>query len=409
MKRFITKLMFFFFLLSFSCIGTTNASYIDSEISNNNTIQAAVWGVPILSNVNALVATPNSSNNDNKATIVWVTNEPATSNVEYGLSPGLYTDIVPHPEDTTADHTSHSLEIVSLDPETTYYYRVKSKNSNGYETVSSEYSFTTNGVRSGDTHPTDIVINEFLPNPTGNDDAPMPNGEWVELYNRGSDSVDLTGWYLTDSNPTYVLPITATNTVSSDLSTADLWIAPGEFMVVYRNGDGDFSLNNDAAGDQVNLYDSSNNLIDQHIYNSGLFDIVLENKSFARFPDGADIWFDPIPSPGRPNIFESREILPSLSFSYSSATHSVSFAVENINHYKKLEYQLTYDSENGQQGVIGAQDLNNQDQFRQDKIILGTCSSGGTCVYHSKVKNMKVEVDLFDQNNAITHLEKTIE
>ena len=42
-----------------------------------------------------------------------------------------------------------------------------------------------------------IRINEFLPDPEGHDDAPMPEGEWIELYNLG-ETVDLKGAKLKD-------------------------------------------------------------------------------------------------------------------------------------------------------------------------------------------------------------------
>lgn len=42
----------------------------------------------------------------------------------------------------------------------------------------------------------DIFISEFLPNPTGSD----ADGEFIELYNRGSRRVDLTGWRLGDES-----------------------------------------------------------------------------------------------------------------------------------------------------------------------------------------------------------------
>lgn len=49
-----------------------------------------------------------------------------------------------------------------------------------------------------------VVINEFIPNPSGSDNAPKPGGEWVELYNNSGSSVDVAGWVLT-SNLTQIL------------------------------------------------------------------------------------------------------------------------------------------------------------------------------------------------------------
>ena len=39
-----------------------------------------------------------------------------------------------------------------------------------------------------------ICINELIPNPAGYDNATYPGGEWVELVNEGSHSVDVRNW-----------------------------------------------------------------------------------------------------------------------------------------------------------------------------------------------------------------------
>ena len=107
-----------------------------------------------------------------------------------------------------------------------------------------------------------IIITEFLPDPSGYDNAPMPGGEWVELYNDGTAAVDLDGFVLYDSDDSHELYITAANIVGN------LILQPDEYLVVYRDGDGDFTLNN--AGDEVRLYDgypvSTSNLIDEVNY-----------------------------------------------------------------------------------------------------------------------------------------------
>ena len=73
------------------------------------------------------------------ATITWTTNEAATSQVEYGLttSYGSMTAIDP----TLV--TAHSVTITGLAPNTTYNWRVRSKDAAGNETVSANSTFTT--------------------------------------------------------------------------------------------------------------------------------------------------------------------------------------------------------------------------------------------------------------------------
>jgi len=148
-----------------------------------------------------------------------------------------------------------------------------------------------------------IVINEFLPNPRGDDDAPKPGGEWVELYNTGDSAVDVNGWALYDNNNSHKLLITTSNT-----DTGETIIAPDEFLVVYRNGDSDFALNNE-HGDSVRLFDGKisdgANLIDSYTYTED----ALEGKSFARIPDGSTNWVDPIPTPGEENSLVGADIV----------------------------------------------------------------------------------------------------
>lgn len=416
MKKIFFIIFVLIYLASLKSIGFTKAVFTDTGTSSGS-FSAGYWYLSV-SNISHLVATPQESNDDPKATISWNTDQDATSNLEYGItSGGPYTLVLL--EDFTAGNTFHSREITSLDPETTYYYRVRSKNSGGYETISSEYTFITNGVRSGDAYSTDIVINEFLPNPTGDDNAPMPSGEWVELYNRGINSVDLTGWFLTDSNPSRILNITGSNIVSSDLSTTDFWIAPGEFMVVYRDGDSDFALNNDVAGDQVNLYNNVSALIDQHIYNSGYGDAVLENKSFARFPDGSDTWFDPIPTPGGPNeleLLQSIEPLlstdpisatPTLEINFINDKKAISISIFNLAGYLELSYELIYTAYDVQKGVVGSGvDISGHEEYTKE-IDLATCSNE-ICTYDENVSNLKLKVTLEKAGKESIEIEKNL-
>jgi hypothetical protein len=156
------------------------------------------------------------------------------------------------------------------------------------------------------THPPEvlpnIVINEFLPNPLGTDSMHKPHGEWVELYNNTGADVNVAGWWLYDDQDSNELAITNSNT-----NTGNTIIPNGGFLVVYRNGDLDFALNN-TGGDSVRLYDgpiSTGNLIDSHTYSID----APEGKSFARIPDGSSNWVDPVPTPGGENILEGEDVI----------------------------------------------------------------------------------------------------
>lgn len=147
-----------------------------------------------------------------------------------------------------------------------------------------------------------IVLNEFLPNPNGNENSEVkPDGEWIELYNlSANNSVNIAGYYLSDQTNSngngHRIDVENCRT-----NTGDTIIGPHEFLVIYTNAgsscnDHGFNLNN-TGGDEINLYDNTDHLIDSYTY---IVD-APENKSFARIPDGTGAWVDPIPTPGEPN------------------------------------------------------------------------------------------------------------
>lgn len=78
-----------------------------------------------------------------------------------------------------------------------------------------------------------LKITEFLADPQGYDTSAMPDGEWVELYNGGSESIDLLGFILKDKNDNNELIITLTN-VENETTI----IKPNEYKVIYRNENG---------------------------------------------------------------------------------------------------------------------------------------------------------------------------
>jgi hypothetical protein len=88
---------------------------------------------PVISSVSASGVTSGA------ATISWTTNEPADSQVDYGLTTA-YGSSTP----VQGSHvTSHALALSGLAPSTTYHYRVRSSDAAGNPAVSGDATFTT--------------------------------------------------------------------------------------------------------------------------------------------------------------------------------------------------------------------------------------------------------------------------
>ena len=141
----------------------------------------------------------------------------------------------------------------------------------------------------------DLVINEFIPNPVGDDKALMPEGEWIEIYNKLGVGVDLLGFVIYDNYDEHDLPLTRNN--CQDNSTL---IFPHSYKVVYRNGDSSFSLNN-SGSEKIRLFDrfieNGAIILADHEYLGG----AVEGKSLARIPNLEGDFQQTDPTPGEEN------------------------------------------------------------------------------------------------------------
>jgi hypothetical protein len=79
-----------------------------------------------------------SSETDTSAVITWTTNEPGSSQVDYGTT-------IEYGLTATSDEltTAHSITLSGLEPNTAYHYRVKSKDEAGNEASSTDNTLFT--------------------------------------------------------------------------------------------------------------------------------------------------------------------------------------------------------------------------------------------------------------------------
>ena len=115
--------------------------------------------------------------------------------------------------------------------------------------------------------------------------------DFVELYNHGSEPVNIYGWGFSDTDGT--VATTAPDTV----------IQPGKFLVLWFTGDAngfpeiDSKLSSD--GETIYAADSSGTAVF-----SLDFGVQDEDVSYGRYPDGSDSWQQMNPTPGVTNTNE---------------------------------------------------------------------------------------------------------
>lgn len=117
---------------------------IDNHNAESTFATANSGAVAFIINTNTPgLSSISSATTTNSATVTWTTDEQTSSLIEYGLVPsyGFTTSEI----DTSPRVTSHSVTIPDLKQCARYFYRVKSKNNAGTETISSPLTFTTGG------------------------------------------------------------------------------------------------------------------------------------------------------------------------------------------------------------------------------------------------------------------------
>ena len=125
-----------------------------------------------------------------------------------------------------------------------------------------------------------VVISEILPNPAGVDTA----AEFIELYNSGSETLDLKNWQLTDGATAYYLPENTALAAKSYLA--------------FFSAQTKISLNN--SGDTVSLLSPAGDLVSRIGYAAA----PGEDLSYMRGTDNKFSWTT-TPTPNAANVLTS--------------------------------------------------------------------------------------------------------
>ena len=190
----------------------------------------------------------------------------------------------------------------------------------------------------------ELYINEFM---ASNDEAvPGPQGDypdWIEIYNAGSEAVNLGGYYMADdlSDPgaMYQIPDTYPDSVT---------VPAGGFIVFYANKNTDVSVLNlgfklSGGGEQVGLWDPSQNILDSITYGP-----QMPDTSYGRYPDGGDAWyFMETYTPGAPNVWvgiKENKVNASLMQNFPNpfaGETNINFSLDNADQVNITVYDVT--------------------------------------------------------------------
>lgn len=195
--------------------------------------------------------------------------------------------------DGAAGDGIYGVDVMITDESSHYYIYAENDNIGMFSPRRAEYEYHRLDAELSTPELGDLVINEFM---ASNDatyaDQDEEFDDWIELYNNGTASIDMSGYQLSD-DPSDVTPWAF---------PAGTVIDAGAYLIIWADNDDEqeglhagFKLS--ASGESVSLWDDAGELLDQISYTDQTTDI-----SFGRFPNGTgDFITMTIPTPNAEN------------------------------------------------------------------------------------------------------------
>jgi len=169
-----------------------------------------------------------------------------------------------------------------------------------------------------------LVINEFVA--SNNSSVQDPQGQyddWIEIYNFGSDAIDIGAFYLTDD-----LSVPAKWRIPDGIPALTT-IPPHGYLLIWADNDTAYSglhanFRLSGGGEEIGLFDTDGStLIDSVIFLDQTTDI-----SYGRYPDANDVWrFIAAPTPGQENTGGYLGIADDPKFSHEHGFYTTPFSV----------------------------------------------------------------------------------
>ncbi|MCD4790821.1 MAG: CotH kinase family protein [Bacteroidales bacterium] len=186
----------------------------------------------------------------------------------------------------------------------------------------------------------EIYINEFQASnySTIVDNDFIAFSDWVEIYNKSAEPVDISGYFLTD-----------------DLQDTQKWqipantLVPAEGFLIFWCDKKDIVLSEyhtnfklSRGGEEIGLFDQNGTLID-----SVIFEEQVQDVSYGRKPDGGTDWYyfaQPTPlSQNNTETFLTNEQTPDVEFSIASGFYSSSQYLNLYTTTSNVEIRYTTD------------------------------------------------------------------
>ncbi|MFA7245084.1 MAG: lamin tail domain-containing protein [Candidatus Magasanikbacteria bacterium] len=133
---------------------------------------------------------------------------------------------------------------------------------------------------------TNIVLNEIYPNPPGSDS----DDEFIEIWNKGTETIDLKDWQLSDS--------------SKKKYTIKQGVLKANEFIVFKRTMTQIALNN-TGGDEVKLFSPNGAIVNSVSYPGSASD----SFSYVRQDDATWVWSSKITA-GSKNIVEGKSAAP---------------------------------------------------------------------------------------------------
>lgn len=293
--------------------------------------------------------------------------------------------------------------------------------------ASIEYSYAVPG-----TSPGDVVINELM----WMGSTKHVQDEWIELRNMTGSAIDLNGWKIDNAGSgggddielTGTIPaggfylLTAyktdhTNGAISDSITADQIDSHmnmhnnGEVLVL-KNGSGTVidqtpagswaagvnagtnkSMERNSIPGDGTLPESWQTCIDSACNDTTFWDAEGNDYGTPKAPNKSenDLSLKLV----NPLVEEEIPEEPEVIFAFRTDKRAVRFEARHISDFTDLQYEITYESDGEQKGIIGSVEINGQESVARNDILLGTCSSAGlVCVYDTAIDTVHLRVTL---------------